>query len=108
MPAFSIQQDLDVAIKNISREQRDALGYLRFTFRIELKDPGAPVDSLLGELIDRGWQMVACPIIVEMKKDIPRHVILPMIHGEPRPLRIQGHMEFRGESRLEGEIRSER
>jgi len=108
MPAFSIQQNLDVTLKNISREQRDALGYLRFTFRIELNDPGSTADSLLGDLIDRGWQMVANPVIVEMKGNVPRHVIFSMIHSEPRPMRVQGRLEFHGESRLDGEIRSDR
>ena len=104
MPAFLIQQNLDVAFKSISREQRDVLGYLRYTFRIELNEPGLTSESLLGNLIDRGWQMVANPVIVEMKGEVPRHAIFSMIHIEPRPLRL----DFRGGGHLEGEIRSER
>ena len=104
MPAFPIQQNLDVALKSISREQRDALGYLRYTFRIELNEPGLTVDSLLGDLIDRGWQMVANPVIVEMKGNAPRHAIFSMIHSEPRSLRVQ----FQGGGNFQGEIRGER
>jgi len=103
MQAFSIQKNLYVALKRISREHRDALGYLRHTFRIELDNSQMTINSVLSDLIDRGWQMVANPIIVERKGKTPRHVIFSMIHSKQEPLRMQ----FRARGGFDGEMRSE-
>jgi hypothetical protein len=101
MTAFPIHNDLDQAMTNAHRHQRDALGYIRYTFRIELQNPELTVDSILVDLIDRGWQMVTSPVVVESKDSLPRHAIFSMIGYEHKGLRIEGRMNFGGEIQVD-------
>ena len=105
MNEFPIHRNLEEAIAHVPKDRRDALGYLLYTFRMELTETGPSGDAILGSLIDRGWQMSANPYVVEPVGDNPRHVVISMIHAEPGPLRLDGRVDVRGEHRLEGFLR---
>jgi hypothetical protein len=38
---------------------------------------------------------------------LPRHVIITMFQADPRPLRLNGRMDFRGEGDFRGELQGD-
>ncbi len=105
---FPIEKDLEQAMHGARRGPRDAIGNLHHTFRIELPadDPGG--QRLISRLVDQGWQIQGAPMVIDTvgstadHDPVPRHLLISMLHCEPRPLEWRGelHGEVRGESRL--------
>jgi hypothetical protein len=104
MSHFSITENLEEALQQARRSKRDDLGYLYHTFRIRLSDdkPGWP--AVLSNLVDAGWQLQGSPVVMEAADATPRHVLISMLHAEPRPMEIHGMMRFRGEFNGEAEL----
>lgn len=102
MSHFPITENLEEALHQARRSKRDDLGYLYHTFRIRLLEEAPGWPALLSHLVDEGWQLQCAPIVIEAADATPRHVILSMLHAEPRPLEIRGVMRLRGE--VEGEL----
>ena len=105
MSHFPITENLEEALKQAGRSQRDDLGYLYHTFRISLPDEKTEWHAVLSKLVDEGWQLQGTPVVVEAADAAPRHVLISMLHAEPHPLQIRGVMRIRGEIHGEGDFR---
>jgi hypothetical protein len=107
MNPFPITENIESAIHQAQRCRRDALGYAFHTFRVRLTDEDRTGHVVLSGLVDRGWQLQGGPVIIEAKGDLPRHVIVTMFQADPRPLRLNGRMDFRGEGDFRGELQGD-
>jgi len=104
MSHFPITDTLEEALKQARHSKRDDLGYLYHTFRIRLSDEKAGWSALLSNLVDEGWQLQGTPVVIEAAETTRRHVLISMLHAEPRPLEIRGTMRLRGEINGEAEL----
>lgn len=107
MNPFPITENIESAIYQAQRCRRDAIGYAFHTFRVRLPEEDRTGHAVLSALIDRGWQLQGGPVIIEAVGDLPRHVIITMFQADPRPLRLNGRMEFRGESDFRGDLQAD-
>jgi len=110
MPHFPITDTVDEALNQARKSNRDDLGYCYHTFRVHLADGKTDWQPVLSKLVDAGWQLAGAPLVVEKNNDAPRHLLVSMLHAEPRPLEIRGslriHGEIHGEAELRGHFRS--
>lgn len=105
-PRFPITESVEEALKNVGRSRRDDFGYCYYTFRIHLPDANTQWHPALSKLIDAGWQLQGTPVILEEIGITPRHVVISMLHAEPRPLQIRGELRIRGEIQGGAELHS--
>lgn len=105
MPHFPITETVEDALALARRARRDDLGYCYFTFRIALTSATGDWSVVLSRLIDAGWQLQGGPHVVETTGEGPRHLVLSMLHAEPRPLQIRGEVRMHGDIRCENETR---
>jgi hypothetical protein len=96
MSQFPITKHLQEALATAERSRRDALGYLYYTFRSELNADDPQGHQFVSRLVDKGWQLQGTPLIIDATPEIPRHLLISMLHAEPRPLEIRGEFEGRG------------
>lgn len=110
MPHFQIVDSVEEALTQANSSRRDELGYCYHTFGIRLPDADSEWHTVLGQLVDAGWQLQGSVIVVDATDVVPRHVLVSMLHAVPRPLQIRGALrlagEIHGEADLRGEIRS--
>ena len=104
MPHFPITESIEAALKQARRCPRDGLGYCYYTFRIALTPATGDWSAVLSQLIDAGWQLQGGPNVIDATDGVPRHLVLSMLHAEPRPMRIRGGLRLHGE--IDGELRS--
>lgn len=104
---FPIRDDVAQALRFAGESRRDDLGYWYCTFRIRVEDSQMDGATILGQLVDAGWQLQGGPVLVEASDSHPRHVIVSMLHAEPRPLQIRGELRIRGELHGGGELRGQ-
>ena len=125
MQHFPITETVEEALNQVGRSRRDDLGYLYHTFRIRLPDanteshailsklvtfrirpPDTNIEShaVLSKLVDAGWQLQGIPIVLEATKAAPRHVLISMLHAEPRPLQIRGDLRISGSIEGRGDL----
>ena len=107
MNPFPITEIIESAIHQEQRCRRDALGYAFHTFRFRLPDEDKTGHVVLSGLVDRRWQIQDGPIIVEAEGVLPLHVIDTIFQANPRPLRLYGRMDFRGEGDFKGELQGD-
>jgi hypothetical protein len=105
MHHFPTTETTEEALIQASRARRDDLGYCYHTFRITLPEGKLEWPAVLSALVDHGWQLQGTPVVVDATDAVPRHVILSMLHAEPRPIEIRGELRIRGEINGAGEIR---
>ena len=109
MSKFPISDTIDDALRDAGRTRPDGLGQRFHTFRIVLGDEDPLGHGVISRLVDHGWQVQGGPLVIEAAEATPRHLLISMLHAEPRPLEVHGHFnlggEIRGEGRLDGEAR---
>ncbi len=105
MNEFPIAENLESALIHAKRCRRDAMGYLFYTFRVQLTDEDKNGHTVLSLLVDHGWQLQGGPFVVETSADSVRHVIITMFQAEPRPIRFG--IEFRGGADIKGELQGD-
>ena len=104
---FPIKDDVADALKFAGQSRRDDLGYWYYTFRVRLEDSQKDGTTIVGQLVDAGWQLQGGPVLVEASDTRPRHVIVSMLHAEPHPLQIRGELRITGELHGGGELRGQ-
>ena len=107
MSQFSISKSIDDALQPARETRRDDLGLRYHTFRVLLTEPPDDWQAILTALVDAGWQLQGGPIVLHATDSAPRHVLISMLHADPRPLRIGGHLQIRGSIQGEAELRGE-
>ena len=107
MPHFLITETVEEALKGAKSARRDDLGNCYHTFRINLVGAKVEWEAILSSLVDAGWQLQGAPVIIDATPARPRHILLSMLHAEPRPLEIRGELRIRGEVIGGGELRGE-
>jgi hypothetical protein len=107
MPHFTIAENVEEGLKQAGGARRDDLGYCYHTFRIRLPDGKTEWQTVLSRLVDAGWQMQGAPVIVGAEDAALRHVLISMLHVEPRPLEIRGELRIRGEIHGDAELRGQ-
>jgi hypothetical protein len=104
---FPIEEDVADALKFAGQSCRDDLGYWYYTFRIRLEDGQMDGTTIVGQLVDAGWQLQGGPVLVEASDHRHRHIIVSMLHAEPRSLQIHCELRITGELHGGGELRGQ-
>ena len=107
MSHFSISKSTTEALQQAAKTRRNDLGLCYHTFRVQLTETTNDWQPVLTVLVDAGWQLQGGPIVLDATESAARHVLISMLHSDPRPLRIRGHISMKGEMRGDGEIRGE-
>lgn len=107
MSHFSISKSTTEALQQAAKTRRNDLGLCYHTFRVQLTEPTNDWQPVLTVLVDAGWQLQGGPIVLHATDSAPRHVLISMLHADPRPLRIGGHLQIRGSIQGEAELRGE-
>ena len=107
MSHFSISKSATEALQQAAKTRRNDLGLCYHTFRVQLTEPTNDWQPVLTVLVDAGWQLQGGPIVLHATDSAPRHVLISMLHADPRPLRIGGHLQIRGSIQGEAELRGE-
>ena len=110
MQHFPLTETIEEALKGAKNSRRDDLGNCYHTFRIVLFGEKIEWETILSALVDAGWQLQGAPVLIEATAARPRHILLAMLHAEPRPLEIFGDLRIHGEviggGKLRGELRN--
>ena len=107
MSHFQITENVEAALQQAEGSRRDDLGYCYHTFRIRLPDAKTEWQAVLSRLVDAGWQVQGAAVVVETANPALRHVLVSMLHAEPRRLEIRGELRIRGEIHGEAELRGQ-
>lgn len=107
MIKFPISENIEEALKLSVQSRSDELGYSYHTFRVRLDNNETDWKIMLSTLVDSGWQLQGTPTVMEAKGELPLHILISMLHVEPRPLVIRGELRIRGDFSGGGELRSE-
>ena|ERR1043166_5178883 len=107
MPHFQIAENVEDALKRAGGSRADDLGYCYHTFRVRLPDVKTEWQAALSKLVDAGWQLQGAPVVVEGTDAAPSHLLISMLHVDPRPLQIRGEVRIHGEIHGVGEIRGQ-
>ena len=62
---FPIKEDVADALNFAGQTRRDDLGYSYYTFRVRLEDSQLDGKTIVGQLVDAGWQLQGGPVLVE-------------------------------------------
>jgi len=107
MTHFPITETIEESLRLAQRSPCDDLGNRHHTFRVQLPDEKADWHSVLGKLVDEGWQLQGTPVLFEATDGAARHILISMLQAEPRPLQIHGELRLEGEIHGRAELRGE-